>query len=807
MKNYKKKQSHSFKVSRLASCISLAITYSGTVFAEEANEAEEGKAAEQSNVVTVTANRREQSILEVPYNISAISGEALNDSQIVNAEELMRNMTGVSVVDRGHRNAGVINGISIRGLNVNSSRFGDWVLQTVPTVSTYVNDTPIYAPFALKDINRVEVLRGPQGTLYGSGSLGGTVRFLLNEPDPDDFEGSIMTSYSETDGSNGFNLSTDLVLNLPISDNSALRISAGIVDNDGIIDYRNVYVLDDNGIPVLPEGGIFDPEPTFRTVEDADTYESEYARISYLWDITDDFSTLLSYQTQDNDSGGRRQPTSFGRDGYDEPYGEYENGSVILEPAASELDLLSLEMEVDLGFATLTSSSSKYEVNGSSQSGLTGFYAQKGWLGLFYYNYGRPLVDAKRSYTDEAFVQEVRLVSEEDDTFEYVLGGYYSKQDSGTKQISSLVGFTNWSDAAFGPGVVLSDNNFDFTRDISYKESAIFGEATYKFSDIHRINLGARFFKTTFDNLSVNDLGLYEGFTGIDITEDKGDDNDSIFRINYSYDLSNEQMLYTTLSQGYRRGGTNAIPTSGNFSELPGWVEFGNDKVNNFEIGVKGSHDSGTYSIAAFMVQWKDIQIDTVTPNGFFAVINGNTAESKGVEMEFNGYLDELETLQYVLGYTHIDAKLTADVFAPGSMLPYAFDGASLPGTAEDTINLSLIHITDFDDGLYWTNQLVAYYQSDSEADVTEASTLAYKIDSFSTLNFYSILSGSEMFKSNDDWTISFWIKNITNEEGITGLYKEEYVGTSPTQNYFGNDAKNYIILPRTVGLTASYSF
>ncbi len=130
--------------------------------------------------VMVTATRREQDILDVPYSIAVVSGDEIALRQTLDSPELLRGIAGVGVVDRGQRNAAVVSNISIRGLNVDSAALGDYAVSSVSTVSTYVNDTPIFANFLLKDIQRVEVLRGPQGTLYGSGSLGGTVRYVMN---------------------------------------------------------------------------------------------------------------------------------------------------------------------------------------------------------------------------------------------------------------------------------------------------------------------------------------------------------------------------------------------------------------------------------------------------------------------------------------------------------------------------------------------------------------------------------------------------------------------------------------------------
>ena len=133
--------------------------------------------------VIVTATSRAESTQDIPYNISAITGADIEAQNIVDSNELMRNIAGISVVDRGYRNQGHMNSIVIRGVNVDNGVNGDVGLSSVPTVATYVDNTPIFANFLLKDVERVEVLRGPQGTLYGSGALGGAVRYIMKKPD------------------------------------------------------------------------------------------------------------------------------------------------------------------------------------------------------------------------------------------------------------------------------------------------------------------------------------------------------------------------------------------------------------------------------------------------------------------------------------------------------------------------------------------------------------------------------------------------------------------------------------------------
>lgn len=297
-----------FKKSSLSMAITtgLLMTTSMTSYAEEAVVAEKGKIER----IEVTATRRSQSIQEVPYNISAISGTDLENGNIVDSTELMRNVAGITVVDRGYRNSGAVNGVIIRGVNVDAGSNGDVALSAVPTVATYINDTPLYANFILKDVSMVEVLRGPQGTLYGSGSLAGTVRYKMSEPELDEFSGSAGVSFGQTEGSEGFNLNTDALINVPLGDSFAFRANVGKIDNDGIVDYTNVYVLDSNNFAPAANGGdLANGGTSFRSVEDADTVDITYGRASVLFQATDDLKFVASYQFQKDDIGGRRQVT------------------------------------------------------------------------------------------------------------------------------------------------------------------------------------------------------------------------------------------------------------------------------------------------------------------------------------------------------------------------------------------------------------------------------------------------------------------------------------------------------------------
>jgi len=793
-------QLSTFKRTGVATAISAALLFSANGYAAE--DSPEGENADSGNVVIVTANRREESIQKVPYNISAISGETIEQAQITDAAELMRNIPGVAVVDRGARNSGVINGIMIRGLNVDGSALGDYALSAVPTISTYVNDTPVYANIILKDIDRVEVLRGPQGTLYGSGAMGGTVKYILNRPELGEFSGKITAGMSSTEGSDDLSWNTDVVLNFPLSDNMALRLVAGTADYAGITDYVNVYDLDANRVPVAPDGVLALTQQT-SNVKDADSVDLSYARVSVLLEPSDTFSALFTYQTQSDDVGGRRQQTK-GLNGFGVPYNDYENGSVVLEPSSSEIDLTSLEMDFDLGFATLTSSTSSYDHSGDSISENTGFYAQNNWLAAFYYNYPRPMAEAQRTYSDEAFVQEIRLVSNGDNKIDYVVGMFYQDQDLGATQDSYLRGFTAWTDAAWGPGFVVNDNDFAYSRKQNFKDFSVFGELTYNFTDAFRMTFGARRYDNSFTNDTDMMVGLYTSFNFTDTASFKEENTGTLFKANFAYDLADDKMLYGTISEGYRRGGANAVPLVGIFAEDPAWQLFEPDTNTNYEFGIKGTSGNMRYNFSAFLVDWDNIQINTATSNwGFFAAQNGGTARTSGIEIELDGYFGDDRAWHYGVGYARVNAELTEDVFTPTDVNQtnaVALDGTQLPGTPENTFNVSLSHTQTTEGGLYWTNRFSAYTQTDSENAISDSVRFKQTLDGFSILDFSSTLSG-------DDWNATFWVKNLTNEEGSTGVFKEEYMGTSPSQNYFGNGSKSFLALPRTIGVTVSYEF
>ncbi len=822
-----------FRKTSLATAVAAATLLSG--------QAAQVSAQPLMEEVLVTATARSQSVQEIPYNISAMLGDDMDALNITSEAELLRAMSGVSVIDRGYRNSGTVNSIIIRGLNVDSGANGDIALSAVPTVSTYVDNTPLYANFVLRDIERVEVLRGPQGTLYGSGALGGTVRYISKKPSFEEFTGDVKADFSQTDGSEGENISFDAIFNIPVSDSFAIRASAGRIDNDGVIDYVNAYRLNAAGEPLIDDGaggcvspGAATPDQAanhgacYEVREDADTVEIDYQKIAAAFQPSDSLSILLSYQHQEDEIGGRRSVALGGDYDYTNgnaggiKYGDDDNGTVLVEPSSREVDLFSLDVEADLGFATLTSNTSYYEHEGVGESDNGGLWVSGGrdWVNAYYPGYARPAQRAERGYNDEATVQEVRLVSNDSNSaVDWLAGVYYMDQEQYVFQNSWNDGMSAQADAcAFSSTCTdagywmqwyagdITERDLEYARDVEYTELAIYGELTYNISSSFRATLGARYFDaetTTNAVMGFPTVGAWTAWATVPVDEVKESDDDILLKGNLSYDLNDNAMVYGTISEGYRRGGSNAVPNSGTFEEpnAEAAYNFGKDTVTNFEVGIKGQTDSLTYTVSAFYVDWQDPQLNATTSwFSFYMGANGDSAKTQGLEVELEGYLTD--TLHYRVGYTHVQAELTGDFLHPQDDSVIAEDGAQLPGTPENVLSLGIDNTWSLSSGMDLVARASIYYQSESENFIDDTSVLHETHDSFSLVNASASLVA-------DNWTVTLYGKNLGNEEGVTGSFPTAYFGTDTgiNEGWKGNANRQMISQPRTIGITAAYKF
>jgi iron complex outermembrane receptor protein len=758
-------------------------------------------------VVTVTATGREENILAVPYNISVVSGDLIEQAVILDSVELLRYVPGVGVLDRGPRGSSIVSGVRIRGINVDSSALGDYAVGAAPTVAAYVDKTPIFANFLLSDIERVEVLRGPQGTLYGSGALSGAVRYILRQPDLEVQGGRVSGSLSSVDHSSGIGGSGSFTFNQPLSSTFAVRVNGTYNDFPGTSDYKNLYVLDGQGVPVAPDGVLADTAQYYQK-KDADTVTQAYGRIAMLWQASDTINFTLSYTAQSDNLGGRRA-TTLGSDGYGVPYKDLEVGSIQLEPSSRHVNLTSLEADFDLGFATLTSSTAHYNHEGDIISENTGRYASAGWLGDYYYNYPRPMAKAVRKFGDEGFTQEFRLVSSGGDKFDYIVGAFYQDQNRLTSQDSFLVGLKTYADALAAKyhyaSWVDSDQDFYYRQKEHFTEIAGYGQVTWHATDSLDLTAGMRYFsdKTTINGAQGIPIWVNPS-TGnslypIEYSEGTQNDSKTLFMGNFSWTFAPDNQFYGTISEGYRRGGTNGTPTTGRFAESLAWRSYQPDTTTNYELGVKGAVGGLTYNANLFYVDWNNPQINTITSNwGFFTVQNIDSASTRGVELELQGSVGSSFT--YGLGYTYTDAHLDADAIAADGKYVINYDGASLANAPENIFNGWLSYGMAVGKGLL-TLRGDIYYQSDALNILNKDTSLQYYL-----LPSFTIFNLSATYSQNN-WDMTLWLKNAGNETGATGIYTIPYMGTDPAQNYYGNGSKFNISAPRTLGLTVSYSF
>ena len=367
--------------------------------------------------IIVTATRRSVSAQDIPASITAITGKTLEQAGIADTVDLARSLAGINVTDKGP--FGGVNGstLIIRGLNSDSTS-GEFIQSSpiVQPVATYVDDTPLFFNLRLQDIDRVEILRGPQGTPYGSGSLGGTIRFVQNAPDPQAFDAKVEAGLSDTAHTHALNYDVNGMLNLPLSETFAFRLNAGYTQEAGFINQPNLYVLNSAGEPIAAQpGNLLSPPETY-SQNGVNSYTYNSVRAAALWKPNDDFHAQLSYYHQSSGADGYPYSAPF--------YGVNSLSSTDYIPATSDdhIDLVALTMEGDLGFATLTSNTSWAEHKNTAVGDVSSLYDNFSFYTSLYGANPRVLVVGHQEYDDQPWAQEIRLASKTGGPYDWVAG-------------------------------------------------------------------------------------------------------------------------------------------------------------------------------------------------------------------------------------------------------------------------------------------------------------------------------------------------------------------------------------------------
>ena len=579
---------NTFKPALLASAISAVLINSNMAFAAE-DAIEVDKSIE---TIQITATRRAGSVQDAPLNITALNGDVISDQNIGDLEDVARWVSGLTISDQGGREGSPI---IVRGLNTNTSdRISD-----SGTVATYVGEIPLSIDLRLTDVDRVEVLIGPQGTLYGAGTLGGAIRYLLKQPELDITEGKItgdVFSINESDGTGG---EFGVVFNTPlIEEKLALRASLNYYDNPGYIDYTHV----------VQEPGISNPNPDFsdssdvnanlKSVSDVNDEQITTARLSLRWLATEDIDATLNYFYQKQENGGN-STSQYGSLADSSALqgipGKYENVARVLEPGEEENDLLSLEVKADLGFAELVSASgwSSYEQSGQRDQTDLLYDIWSGYADFpSFVGYTHDTSDR------DTFTQELRLVSNSNSAFSWIVGGFYNKVESYSDDREYTPGLTEY----WGGGIpnVEQDLEYILISDSETTEKALFGEIGYSITDQFDVTLGARFYEYDVSTTSGSATPLYSGdFDSLDnlaMENVSASDNGNLFKFNANYTFDNGVLAYFTVSEGFRIGGGNGIapcpdvlPEQQIVCALPNEEDYKPDTTVNYELGFKSS--------------------------------------------------------------------------------------------------------------------------------------------------------------------------------------------------------------------------
>jgi outer membrane receptor protein involved in Fe transport len=759
--------------------------------------------------IIVTASRREQSVTSVPYNISAVTAEALSRNGVTDIGKLARSVPGVAMIDRGAREAGMNNTIVIRGITTSGAGALATASLTADTVSTYIGEAPLYVNMAIKDVERVEVLRGPQGTLYGSGSLGGTIRFIFNRPTTDAFSATVDGSASITKRGSP-SASGDLVVNVPLSENLALRAVGSYSHTGGFVDQKFLFKRDGEHGPATNSNpaDVLNGAPVIEPRKDVDWSDIYFGRVSLRMTPAENLDLQLNYQYQHTDVGGSGgvNPGYNGNDWY-------EGSQRLLDPLESDTHLVNLDASVDFGFATMTSSSSYYDAKIKSSRDNTGA-GEVGGYGVFYTGSPRFIEESLDYNRNQGFVQEVRLTSNGRTPLQYVLGAFYQNTKRFIRLDDIMPGYSEWRRAEgsnpFGPDAgplppdfQLPANDRDYLTEETqrFREFALFGELTYNITDRWQVTGGARFFWQRFKDEASFLLPQVEILFGQGSGSAFGNNqikvSDHIFKANTSYEVADNVRVYGTFSQGFRRGGATALPTVGPFAERAELSSYAADKINNYELGLKGRFGrSLSFSTAIFQIDWKDIQLPLQTvASGQDFVANGGRARSRGFEFEANWQVSD--PLSISLGYAYTDAKLIdsfeirtldADLIDQmGGIAGSGIAGSPTPGTPKHSATLGIDYRHELSDDRALLFHVDGNYRSKVLRNLESSTTAPYYFEGYSTWN-------PSVTYETPRWSLTAFVDNVFDVKGITSI-------DSLTPDVANRQRSIFITRPITAGL------
>ncbi len=725
---------------RSALCGSCALIALAAAQTARAQEAAGGQAAE----VVVTAQKRAQNIQDVPAAVSVFSNESLNDFHVTQLADIGAYIPGLQINSSG--TAGQTT-ISIRGI----APVGPGA-----TVGTYVDDIPVggssnysravtyqldLLPY---DVANIEVLRGPQGTLYGASTMGGLLKYDLIQPSVDKptfIAGGDLFGVKGADDVGGGGRA---FANMPlVQDKLGLLASYAYEGTPGYIDDPRLGVKDQNGV------------------------SQQSARLGLLWRPTDKVTVVLGalYQQVQADGNGTiaLDPATL------KPLlGDLRDQNLRAQPFRKDVTLLSARVNWDLDWATLTSVTSYTYADTKSQQ--DGSYT----YGVLFPLFGAPAEGASafdlklqlRKYT-----QEFRLASPSGQRFEWLVGAFVTYERSSNLQLVDAQTFAGVPLAGLSP---LATAGLPST----YREYAGFADGTYHFTDKLELSAGVRYSE---NNQSFRQIS---GGALLPTADQAGRSSEGIatFSVSPAYHLTKDIYAYMRFASGYQPGGPNIV-----FPNVPPSVD--SDTLTNYEIGLKTQfwRRRATLNVAAFDIEWDDIQISSNNDAGVTFLTNGGTARSRGVELE--GSVRPLPGLTLGGNFTYTDAVLTAD--APGAG---GKDGDRLPDVPKLSGAVTADYTHAWREGWSWRVGGGLRAQ-DHRFSMVQSDPTAFREPGYAVLDLNAAVF-------NDRYTVRLFAKNLNDKRAIQT--------DAPIQNG-ATGAVTYvsaaILQPRTIGVALDAKF
>lgn len=776
----------------------------------EESEPDVARAGETfSEEVTVTSRKREESLSEVPFSVAAPTEEILRDRGATDLEDVSANVAGFTIQNLGPGQSQVaIRGVSagqiVRDQPGVKEQVGVYIDESVASLSLYTPDLDLF------DLSRVEVLRGPQGTLFGSGSLSGTVRYITNQPEIGVSDNTAEFAINSVeDGDIGGH--AKVMVNTPIGDKAAFRLAAYYTGYGGYVD------------AVTPGLGRED---------DVNGGERLGARVAFRFEPNDNLTITprLIYQEVDMDGWNRQDaynilanPFTTTRPAVD--LGEREQFIQLDEPVTDEFLLadLNIEYEFDNGLVlnSITSVTDRdilvVRDAGALTSSITG-----GSIGLPepVYTLDSPLDDATQA---ESVTQELRL-SGYTDRVDWVTGIFYSSQTRDYGQDLLVSGFTSLTGIPtagnFGAAqdvLFFSDLSYDFDQ------IALFGELTYAVNERLDLTGGLRFYDFDEDRVQTFDGIFADSGTTRGSTEADG----IAPRVILSYEVNERTSLNAQVSKGFRLGGINdplnvPLCTPQDLETFGGNDTWDDETLINYEVGSKSTFmgGRGTFNVAGFYMDISDLQA-TVTAGSCSSRVVFNVPEATSAGLEIELAAQPTPWFDFALSASYTDSELgstltSTDAQGNVSVVSGIREGNRLPtvpefqGAAAATYRWEMGKTTaGYFTGTYQhvgsrftqigdqaagfgTVNLLAFAPNNIGGPLTQSTfTFDPELPSYDILNLrLGVLTGA--------WDLAFFVNNVTDELALLSLDQER--GTLARVSYLVNE-------PRTFGFSARVSF